>query len=117
MESGHPPLSWARTGLLTAAAASFLFVAEPLAAIIVILFSGFLPVCGSGGDPTSCHAHPASASAVYLLIAALAGATTIGLALIVRRCLGPLASTLGWPLTVVCSLVCSSWPTSIAAST
>ena len=90
---------------MTAAAAVFLFVAEPVAAIIAIGFSGFTFVCGSGGDPNSCPSHSPSAAAQYLLIAVLAAATAVGLALIVRWCLGPYGAILGWPLSIASSAV------------
>jgi hypothetical protein len=89
---------------MTAAAAVFLFIAEPLAAIIAIGFSGFTFVCGSGGDPNSCPSHSPSAAAQYLLIAVLAAATAVGLALIIRWCLGPYGAILGWPLTIASSV-------------
>src|SRR5436190_10245062 len=64
-------LSWTRTVVVAIAAAGFLFVAEPIAAFITVVFAAFSPGCGSGGDPNSCPSHPSDA-AVYVLVVALA---------------------------------------------
>ena len=97
-------LSWTRTLVVATAAAGFLFVAEPIAAVITLVFSAFSPGCGSGGDPNSCPSHP-SAAAVYVVIIALAGVTAIGLALVVRLCLGRYGLILGWRRLIACSAV------------
>jgi hypothetical protein len=97
-------LSWTRTLVVAIAAAGFLFVAEPIAAIIVAVFDAFSPGCGSGGNPNSCPSHPSDA-AVYVLVVVLAGVTTIGLTIVLRLCLGRYGVILGWPRLIACSTV------------
>lgn len=97
-------LSWSRTSVVAIAAAGFLFVAEPVAAVAVLVFDQFSPGCGSGGDPNSCPSHPSDAK-IYVLVIALAGVTTIGLALVIRMCLGRYGLILGWPRLFACSAV------------
>lgn len=97
-------LSWARTSVVATAAAGFLFVAEPIAAVTVLVFDRFSPGCGSGGDPNSCPSHPSDAK-IYVLLIALTVVTTIGLALVIRICLGRYGLMLGWPRLIACSTV------------
>jgi len=103
MDGSVGKMSWARTFVVAAAAATFLCVAEPLAAIFVAVSSNFSPGCGSGGDPNSCPSHPSDAS-IYLFVIFLAGLASVGLAVVVSLCMGRHASVLGWPCLIGCSI-------------
>jgi hypothetical protein len=108
-------LSWTRTIVVAIAAAGFLFVAEPIAAVSVLVFARFSPGCGSGGNPNSCPSSPSDFK-IYLLMIALASVTTIGLTVAVRLCLGRYGLILGWPRLIACStLLVVVPPISLAA--